>query len=149
MPIIDQVNRDMTEAMKAKQADRLNALRMVKTALKLRETELPGPMDDAEAMKVLQKLLNQRRDAAEQYRAAGRADRAEKEEEEGRLIQSYLPVPPTQEELTAAIEAAVSESRATSAKDMGMVIKLARQKLEGKPIDGKLLSDQVKARLIG
>jgi uncharacterized protein YqeY len=139
----------MTEAMKAKQADRLNALRMVKTALKLRETELSGPMDDAEAMKVLQKLLNQRRDAAEQYRAAGRADRAEKEEEEGRLIQSYLPVPATQEEMAGAIEAAISESGATSAKDMGAVIKLARQKLEGKPIDGKLLSDQVKARLIG
>src|SRR5215472_15976625 len=107
MPIIDQVNRDMTEAMKAKQCDRLNALRMVKTALKLRETELTGPMDDTGAMKVLQKLLNQRHDAAEQYRAAGRADRAEKEEEEARLIQSYLPVPPTQEEVTAAIEAAI------------------------------------------
>ena len=149
MPISDQVNRDMTEAMKARQADRLNALRMVKTALKLRETELSGPMDDVEAMKVLQKLLNQRRDAAEQYRLAGRADRAEKEEEEARLIQSYLPVPPTPEEMAAAIEAAILESGATSAKDMGNVIKLARQKLEGKPIDGKQLSDQVKARLVG
>lgn len=147
MPIADQINRDMTEAMKAKQVDRLNALRMVKTALKLRETELAGPMDDAEAMKVLQKLLNQRHDAAEQYRAAGRVDRADKEEEEARLIQSYLPVPPTQEEISAAIEAAVAESGASSVKEMGAVIKLARQKLEGKPIDGKLLSDQVKARL--
>jgi len=147
MPIADQVNRDMTEAMKAKQVDRLNALRMVKTALKLRETELTGPMDDAEAMKVLQKLVNQRHDAAEQYRAAGRIDRADKEEEEARLIQSYLPVPPTNEEILAAIEAAVAESGASSIKEMGVVIKLARQKLEGKPIDGKLLSDQVKARL--
>jgi len=147
MPIADQVNRDMTEAMKAKQVDRLNALRMVKTALKLRETELTGPMDDAEAMKVLQKLVNQRHDAAEQYRAAGRVDRADKEEEEARLIQSYLPVPPTNEEILAAIEAAVAESGASSIKEMGVVIKLARQKLEGKPIDGKLLSDQVKARL--
>jgi hypothetical protein len=65
MPIADQINRDMTEAMKAKQMDRLNALRMMKTALKLRETELPGSMDDSEAMRVLQKLLNQRHDAAE------------------------------------------------------------------------------------
>lgn len=149
MLIADQINRDMTEAMKAKQMDRLNALRMVKTALKLRETELPGSMDDSEAMRVLQKLLNQRHDAAEQYRAAGRADRAEKEEQEARLIESYLPVPPTQEEIAAAIEAAVSESGASSIKDMGSVIKLARQKLEGKPIDGKLLSDQVKTRLGG
>ena len=147
MPIADQINRDMTEAMKAKQADRLSALRMVKTALKLRETELVGPMDDAEAMKVLQKLVNQRRDAAEQYRAAGRVDRADKEEEEALLIQSYLPVPPTGEEIMAAIEAAIVESGASSIKEMGTVIKLARQKLEGKPIDGKLLSDQVKARL--
>jgi uncharacterized protein YqeY len=149
MALTDQISRDMTEAMKAKQTDRLNALRMVKTALKLRETELSGPMDDAEAMKVLQKLLNQRRDAAEQYRAAGRADRAEKEEEEGRLIQSYLPVAATQDEIAAAIESAIAESGATSIKDMGSVIKLARQRLEGKPIDGKLLSDQVKARLAG
>lgn len=149
MPLADQINRDITEAMKSKQADRLNALRMIKTALKLRETELPGPIDDAEAMRVLQKLLNQRHDAAEQYRAAGREDRAKKEEEEARLIGSYLPVPPTQEEMLAAIEAAISESRATSVKDMGAVIKLARQKLEGKPIDGKLLSDRVKARLAG
>jgi uncharacterized protein YqeY len=147
MPIAEQINRDMTEAMKAKQMDRLNALRMIKTALKLRETELPGSMDDPEAMRVLQKLVNQRKDAAEQYRAAGRLDRADKEEEEARLIQSYLPVPPTQEEIAAAIEAAVLESGASSPKDMGGVIKLARQKLEGKPIDGKLLSDQVKARL--
>jgi uncharacterized protein YqeY len=149
MSITDQINHDMTKAMKAKQADRLNALRMVKTALKLRETELPGPIDDAEAMRVLQKLLNQRHDAAEQYRAAGRVDRALKEEEEGRLIQSYLPVPPTREEIMAAIESAVSESGASTMKEMGAVIKLARQKLEGKPIDGKLLSDQVKARLGG
>src|SRR5215813_8267475 len=134
MPIADQVNRDMTEAMKAKQVDRLNALRMVKTALKLRETELTGPMDDAEAMKVLQKLVNQRHDAAEQYRAAGRIDRADKEEEEARLIQSYLPVPPTQEEVLAAVESSVRELGASSVKEMGAVIKLARQKLEGKPI---------------
>jgi len=149
MPIADQINRDITEAMKAKEADRLNALRMVKTALKLRETELPGPIDDTEAMKVLQKLLNQRHDAAEQYRAAGREDRAEKEEQEARLIQSYLPVAPTQEEIEIAIEAAITESAATSIKEMGAVMKLARQKLEGKPVDGKLLSDQVKARLQG
>src|SRR5262249_3220054 len=147
MPIADQINRDMTEAMKAKQAERLNALRMVKTALKLRETELSGPMDDAEAMKVLHKLLNQRHDAAEQYRAARRVDRAAKEEEERRLVQSYLAVHPTQEEISAAIEAAIAESGASSIKEMGAVIKLARQKLEGKPIDGKSLSDQVKDRL--
>jgi uncharacterized protein YqeY len=149
MSISDQINRDMTEAMKSKQMDRLNALRMIKTALKLRDTEIAGSMDDSEAMRVLQKLLNQRHDAAEQYRAAGRTDRAEKEEEEARLIQSYLPVPPTQEEIAVAIEAAIAESGASSIKEMGAVIKLARQKLEGKPIDGKLLSDQVKSRLTG
>ena len=67
MPIVDQINRDLTEAMKAKEVERLSAIRMVKTALKLRETELPGEVDDTEAIKVLNTLLKQRRDAAEQY----------------------------------------------------------------------------------
>jgi uncharacterized protein len=147
MPIVDQINRDLTAAMKAKEAERLSALRMVKTALKLRETELPGEVDDAEAMKVLNTLLKQRRDAAEQFRAGGREELAQKEEREAVIIQSYLPAAASEAELSAAIDETIAELGATSMKDMGAVMKAVRPKLEGKTVDGKALSDMVKAKL--
>jgi uncharacterized protein YqeY len=147
MPIIDQINRDLTDAMKAKEAERLSALRMIKTALKLRETELPAGVDDAEAVKVLNTLLKQRRDAAEQFRAGGREERAVKEENEAKLIQSYLPAAASEEEITKAVNETITEIGASSIKDMGAVMKAVRPKLEGKTVDGKALSDLVKARL--
>ena len=147
MPIVDDINRDITAAMKAKEAERLSALRMAKTALKLRETELPGEVDDTEAARVLNTLLKQRRDAAEQYRAAGREDLALKEENEARIIQTYMPAGASQDDMLAAVNAAISETAAASMKDMGAVMKAARAKLEGKTVDGKALSDLVKERL--
>jgi uncharacterized protein len=147
MPITDQINRDLTEAMKAKEAERLSALRMIKTALKLRETELPAGVDDAEAVKVLNTLLKQRRDAAEQFRAGGREELAVKEENEARLIQSYLPAAASDEDITKAVNETITEIGASSIKDMGAVMKAVRPKLEGKTVDGKVLSDMVKARL--
>lgn len=147
MPIIDQINRDLTEAMKAKEAERLSALRMIKTALKLRETELPAGVDDGEAVKVLNTLLKQRRDAAEQFRAGGREEMAVKEENEALLIQSYLPAAASEEEITRAVNETITEIGATSIKDMGAVMKAVRPKLEGKTVDGKALSDMVKAKL--
>ncbi|HEX8184432.1 MAG TPA: GatB/YqeY domain-containing protein [Blastocatellia bacterium] len=147
MPIVDQINRDITEAMKAKEAERLSALRLVKTALKMRETELPGGVDDAEAQRVLNTLLKQRRDAAEQYRAANREDLAQKEENEARIIESYLPARASEEEMSRAIEETIRETGATSPKDMGAVMKAVRPRLEGKSVDGKVLSDMVKAKL--
>ena len=137
----------MVAAMKAKEAERLSALRLVKTALKLRETELPGGVDDAEAVRVLNTLLKQRRDAAEQYRAANRSDLAEKEENEARIIQSYLPAAAGEGEMSRAVDETIAELGATSMKDMGAVMKAARTKLEGKTVDGKVLSDLVKAKL--
>jgi uncharacterized protein YqeY len=149
MAIVEQISRDLTEAMKAKEADRLSALRMIKTALKLRETELPSGVDDAEAIKVLNTLLKQRRDAAEQFRAGGRLELAEKEEEEARLIQTYLPAAASEEDVKKAIVEAISENGASSMKDMGAVMKSVRSKLEGKTVDGKSLSDLIKAALSG
>lgn len=147
MPIVEQINRDIIGAMKAKEAERLSALRMVKTALKLRETELPGGVDDAEAMRVLNTLLKQRRDAADQYRAAGREDLAQKEENEARIIQSYMPASATEEEMSRAVDETIAETGAASMKDMGAVMKAVRPRLEGKTVDGKALSDLVKAKL--
>jgi uncharacterized protein YqeY len=147
MSIVDQINRDITEAMKSKEAARLSALRMVKTALKLRETELPGAVDDQEAVRVLNTLLKQRRDSAEQYRRAAREDLAVKEENEARIIETYLPASASESDMRAAVEAAVKETGAASMKDMGAVMKAARSHLEGKTVDGKALSDIVKSAL--
>lgn len=147
MPIVDQISADLTEAMKAREAERLSALRMVKTALKLRETELPGGVDDTEAMKVLNTLLKQRRDAAEQFRAGGRDEMALKEENEARIIQTYLPASASEDDIAQAVEQAIAEVGASSMKDMGAVMKAVRAKLEGKTVDGKALSDLVKAKL--
>ena len=147
MAIVEEINRDMIAAMKAKEAERLSALRLVKTALKLRETELPGGIDDAEAGRVLNTLLKQRRDAADQYRAANREDLAVKEENEARIIQSYLPAAASDEDMIAAVSEAIAETGAASMKDMGPVMKAARARLEGKTIDGKALSDLIKAKL--
>lgn len=147
MPIVDQINSDLTEAMKAREAERLSALRMVKTALKLRETELPGGVDDTEAIKVLNTLLKQRRDAAEQFRAGGREELALKEENEARIIQTYLPAAASEEDVSQAVDQAIAEVGASSMKDMGAVMKAVRTKLEGKTVDGKALSDMVKAKL--
>ena len=147
MPIVDQINRDLTEAMKAREAERLSALRMVKTALKLRETDLPGEVDDTEAIKVLNTLLKQRRDAAEQFRAGRPEEMALKEENEAVIIQSYLPASVTAEDMARAVDEAIAETGATSMKDMGAVMKAVRVKLEGMTIDGKSLSDLVKSKL--
>jgi uncharacterized protein YqeY len=147
MAIVEQINKDIIAAMKAKEAERLSALRMIKTALTLRETELTGGVDDTEAGRVLNTLLKQRRDAAEQYRAAGRNDLAEKEENEAQLIQTYLPAAATEEEMSRAVDETIAELGATSMKEMGAVMKAVRPRLEGKTIDGKALSDLVKAKL--
>jgi uncharacterized protein YqeY len=149
MPIVDQINADLTAAMKAREAERLSALRMVKTAFMLRGTELPGGVDDAEAIKVLNTLLKQRRDAADQFRAGGREEMAVKEENEARIIQTYLPAAASEEDIARAVDQSIAEVGASSMKDMGAVMKAVRAKLEGKTIDGKALSDTVKAKLAG
>jgi uncharacterized protein YqeY len=147
MAIVEQISADIVAAMKNREPERLSALRMVKTALKLRETELPGKVDDAEAAKVLSTLLKQRRDAAEAFRAGGREELALKEETEAKIIQEYLPAAASQEDMKTAVEEAFVETGASSPKDMGAVMKAARARLEGKTVDGKTLSDMVRARL--
>ena len=147
MTLVQRIDRDLTEALKAREAERLGALRMVKTALKLRETEVPGSLGDEEALRVLNTLIKQRRDAAEQFRAAAREDLAQKEEREAKIIQGYLPDAASAEDMARAVEDAVVETGATSPKDMGAVMKAARSRLQGQTVDGKTLSDLVKARL--
>jgi uncharacterized protein len=147
MPLIDLVQNDMVTAMKSKDADRLSALRMIKAALMKQKVDSPKPLDEAAEMQVLKSLIKQRIDAAEMFRKAGRTGQAEKEEAERALIESYMPAGAGEEEIAAAIEAALAETGATSIKQMGLVMKAAQAKLAGKTVDGKAMSDKVRARL--
>jgi len=149
MTLIERIQKNLTEAMKGKDELRLSVLRMVKTALKNKEIEKIRALEEAEALAVLQTLVKQRRESVEQFSRGGRKDLADKETKEIAIIEGYLPAAPTDAELTQAIEAAIAETGANSPKQMGTVIKAARAKLEGKTVDGKVLSDKVKERLAG
>ncbi len=147
MPLVDKVQADMTAAMKARDEARLSALRMLKAALMKAKVDSPKPLDDAAEMQVLKSLVKQRIDAAEAFRNAGRPEQAAKEEAERSLIESYLPAAATDAEIETAIAEAMAETGATSAKQMGLVMKAAQAKLKGKTVDGKALSEKVRSRL--
>ena len=149
MALIERIQKELTQAMKMKDELRLSVLRMVKTALKNKEIEKIRPLEDAEALQVLQTLVKQRRESVEQFTQGGRKDLADKETKEIAIIESYLPAAPSDAEISQAIEAALAEIGATSSKQMGAVIKAARARLEGKTVDGKVLSDRVRERLGG
>lgn len=147
MPLLDQIQKDMVTAMKAKDEARLSAVRMIKTALKKHEVDSMKPLDEATEMQVLNMLIKQRRESADMFRKAGRTELAEKEEAELVLIESYMPAGATEQELDDAVAAAIAETGATSAKQMGQVMKAAQAKLAGKRVDGKVLSEKVKGKL--
>jgi len=145
--MLDQVQKDIVSAMKAKDENRLSALRMAKAALKKQEVDGMKPLDEGAEMAVMNTLLKQRRESADMFRKGGREELALKEEGEIAILESYLPGVPTREELDAAVAAALAETGATSAKQIGLVMKAAQSKLAGKRIDGKALSELVKGRL--
>lgn len=147
MALIERIRQDLTAAMKARDEARLSALRMILAALKKHQVDSMKPLDEAAELQVLNSLVKQRREAAELFRKGGRPELAEKEEAELRLIESYLPAAPTEEEMEAAVTAAIAETGAASMKQMGAVMKAAQAKLAGKRVDGRLLSEKVKARL--
>lgn len=147
MPLLDQIQKDMVEAMKAKDEARLSTVRMIKTALKKHEIDSMKPLDEATEMQVLNTLLKQRRESADMFRKGGREELAAKEEAEIKLIETYLPSAPTEAEVEAAVTAALAETGATSAKQMGLVMKAAQARLRGKRVDGKVLSELVKSKL--
>jgi len=147
MLLLDRVQKDMVEAMKAKDQARLSALRMVKSALQKHQIDSMKPLNEAAEMQVMNTLLKQRRESADLFRKGGREELATKEEAEIRIIESYLPAGPTDAELEQAVSAAIAETGASSAKQMGAVMKAAQSKLAGKRVDGKALSDLVKQRL--
>jgi uncharacterized protein len=151
MPLLDQLQKDLVAAMKAKEEARLSAIRMIKTALQKAHVDSPKPLDNAgrEQMdqQILKGLVKQRIDAAEMFRKGGREEQALKEEAEKKIIESYLPAAASEEETLAAIDSAIAETGASSAKQMGLVMKAVQAKLAGKTVDGKFISEKVKARL--
>jgi uncharacterized protein len=147
MSYLERIQADLTAAMKEKDELRLSVLRMVKSALKNKEIEKMRALEDMESLQVLQTLVKQRRESIDQFRKGGRTDLADKEAQEIVIIETYLPAAPNDAEIHRAIESAISESGASSLKEMGAVIKAARAKLEGKTVDGKVLSDRVRERL--
>jgi uncharacterized protein len=149
MSIPDQIQKDMTEAMKARDERRLSALRMVKTALKNREIEKRGPLDDKEALQVLSTLVKQRKDSIEQFTKGGRMELADKEKAELALIESYMPKAVGEEEVVSTVRATISEMGAPTIKDMGNVMKavMAKFSASGARVDGKQVSDVVKREL--
>jgi len=147
MNLNDKIISDLTEAMKAKEADRLSTLRMVKANLMNRKIEKGGELTDDEIIKALQSLVKQRRDSVDQYQKAGRDELAAKEDAEIRIIEKYLPKAASNEEIEAAVKTAISETGANSLKEMGIVMKAALSKLEGKSADGKMVSETVKRLL--
>ena len=147
MALLERVQADMVAAMKAKDEARLNAIRMIKAALQKHQIDSMKPLDDAAEQQVLKQLVKQRTDAAEMFRKGGREEQAVKEETERALIETYLPAGATEEEIDAAIAAAMAETNVTSSKQMGVVMKAVQAKLKGKTVDGKSLSEKVRSHL--
>jgi uncharacterized protein YqeY len=147
MTLTEKVNAEISTAMKAKDARRLSALRMVKAAIMNKEVEKGRSLEDPEVLQVLGSLVKQRRDSIDQFAKAGRTDLVDKETAEIRVLEEYLPPAATAEDIEAAVSAAITETGATSAKDMGKVMKAVMPKLAGKNADGKTINEAVRRKL--
>jgi len=147
MALNDQVSADIAAAMKARDASRLSALRMLKAAIMNKGVEKGRDLEDAEVLQVVASLVKQRRDSIEQFEKAGRTDLVEKETGELAVLQAYLPPSAAPEEINAAVAEAIAETGATSAKDLGKVMKAVMPKLAGKNADGKAVNDAVRRAL--
>ncbi|MEI9813918.1 MAG: GatB/YqeY domain-containing protein [Acidobacteriota bacterium] len=147
MALLDQIQKDMVAAMKAREEAKLDTIRMVKTALKKFEIDSMKPLDEQTEMQILGTLIKQRRESADMFRKGGRPELADKEEAELKMIEAYLPAAPSDEEVDAAITAAMAETGITALKQMGVVMKAAQAKLAGTRVDGKALSERVRSKL--
>ena len=151
MTISERITQDITAAMKARQEHRLSTLRMVKSALKNKEIDKRAPLDDQEAMAVLNTLIKQRKDSIEQFTKGGRQELADKEASEITIIEAYLPKAAGAEEITTVVRTTISEMGSPTMKDMGTVMKNAMAKFTaaGTRVDGKVVSETVKKLLSG
>lgn len=141
-----KIDQGMLVAAKTKDKITLSALRLIKTALHNREIDLKRELNDAEFIQILSGMVKQRRDSIEQFAKGGRPDLVDKEEAELKIIQTFMPQPLTEEEMHREVLRAIDETGALSVKDMGKLMKVLMPRLTGK-VDGKLLSEKVKAAL--
>ncbi|MGE5813865.1 MAG: GatB/YqeY domain-containing protein [Acidobacteriota bacterium] len=147
MKLLDQVNTDIANAMRAKEAVRLSALRMLKTALTNKGVEKGRELDENEGLQVVGTLIKQRRDSIEQFQRGGRQDLVDRETAEIAVLETYLPPPVGEAELSQIVEQAVEESGASSARDVGKVMKVVMGRLAGRTADGSVVNELVKKRL--
>ena len=149
MSLIEQVQKDMTAAMRSKEELRLSTLRMMKTALKNKEIDKRAPLDEKEELQVLSTLVNQRKDSIEAFEKGNRPELAKKEAEEIAYIEAYMPKAVGEEEIIAAVKATIAEMGTPTMKDMGTVMKNVKAKFSGARVDGKVVSGAVKKELAG
>jgi uncharacterized protein YqeY len=147
MTLQEKIQLHLAESMKNKEQLRLSVLRMMKTAVKNKEIEKMKALEEAEAIAVLNTLVKQRKDSAEQFRAGGREEMALKEEAEIRIIKEYLPAAASEDDIRKAVGEAIQETGATSIKDMGKVMHATMARLAGKTADGGRVSQLVKEQL--
>ncbi|HXM95502.1 MAG TPA: GatB/YqeY domain-containing protein [Candidatus Dormibacteraeota bacterium] len=147
MSLAERIQKDLVDAMRAKDELRLSVVRGVKAAIKHKEIEKIRPLDESESIQILQTLVKQRKESIDQFTKGGRPELADKEAKELVILESYLPASASNAEMDAAIEKAISETSANSIKQMGAVVKAAKVMLEGRTVDGKALSDRVRDRL--
>jgi uncharacterized protein YqeY len=147
MRLRDRINEDLTSAMKAKDAERLSVLRMMKAAVKNKEIELIQELEDSQVLQILMSLIKQRKDSVEQFTKGGRPELAQKEAAEIKVIEHYLPAAVSDEEIVRIVEAVIAETGAVSIKDMGKVMKGCMARFFGRPADGAKVSEMVKSRL--
>ena len=147
MTLVEQISRDITEAMKARDAARLSALRMAKAALMNGEVSKGRALQEAEAQQVLASLIKQRRDSIEQFKAGGRQDLVDKETADLAVLERYAPPAASPAEIEEAVDAAIKETGAAGPKDMGRVMKAVMGGLAGKSADGKMVNEIVRKKL--
>ena len=147
MSLRDRLTEDLKLAMKARDQLRMDVIRMIKAAVLNKEVEMKKDLDDAEMSRIMTTMIKQRKESVEQYEKGQRAELAAKERQEISIIEAYLPKALSPEELDRTVDAVIRESGATSAKDMGAVMKAVMARLAGQPVDGKQVSDLVRSKL--
>ncbi len=146
MALLDQIQKDLKEAMKAKDSVRLGTLRLVLTAIKNKEKEVKRELEEKEVLQIISNQIKQRKDSVEQYRKGGREDLASKEEQELKILQSYMPEQLSEAELEKLVMETIQEVGATTVKDLGKVMKVIMPRVAGRA-DGKVVNQMVRSRL--
>ena len=147
MTLIERISSDIAQAMRGREQTRLGALRMAKAALMNGEVQRGRTLEDTEAQQIIAVLIKQRRDSIEQFTKGGRTDLADKEAAEITVLEAYVPPPLGAAEIDAAVDAAIAETGAASAKDLGRVMKVVMNRFAGRTVDGKAINEAVRRKL--